>query len=57
METTYIVEKQERLNDIQENAAEVIFSKLDEAIDDVRSGRVISSDELWKELSDMQGGL
>ena len=53
METTYIVEKQERLNDMQENAAEVIFSKLDEAIDDVRSGRVISSDELWKELSDM----
>lgn len=53
METTYTVEKQERLNDTQENAAEVIFSKLDEAIDDVRNGRVISSDALWKELSDV----
>ena len=57
METTYTIEKQERPDDTLENAAEVLFSKLDEAIDDVRNGRVISSDALWKELSDMQGGL
>ena len=28
----------------------VLFSKLDEAIDDMENGRVISEEELWAEL-------
>ena len=52
METTYTVENQEKVHSL-ETAAERILSKLDEAIDDVENGRVVSSEELWKELSDM----
>ena len=52
METTYVAEKQEQAYTL-EKAAEVILSKLDDAIEDVRNGRVISSDELWEELSDV----
>ncbi len=32
------------------DAIEVLFSKLDDAIDDVESGRVISEEEMWTEL-------
>ena len=33
-----------------DDAMKVLFSKLDEAIDDVENGRVISEEELWEEL-------
>lgn len=33
-----------------EDAANVLFSKLDVAIDDMENGRVISAEEMWKEL-------
>ena len=33
-----------------DDAMQVLFSKLDEAIDDVENGRVISEEELWNEL-------
>lgn len=33
-----------------DDAMQVLFSKLDYAIDGVENGRVISEEELWKEL-------
>ena len=33
-----------------DDVMQVLFSKLDDAIDDVENGRVISEEELWKEL-------
>ena len=33
-----------------DDAMQILFSKLDDAIDDVENGRVISEEELWKEL-------
>lgn len=30
-----------------------IFPKLDEAIDDLENGRVLSEEEVWKELDDI----
>ena len=33
-----------------EDARNVLFSKLDEAIDDMENGRVISEEEMWTEL-------
>ena len=32
------------------DATDVLFSKLDEAIDDMENGRVISEEEMWAEL-------
>lgn len=33
-----------------EQAMNVIFSKLDDAIDDLESGRVLTEEEVWKEF-------
>lgn len=33
-----------------ENAINALFVKLDEAIDDIENGRVITEDEMWEEL-------
>lgn len=33
-----------------DDAMNVLFSKLDEAIDDMEAGRVISEEELWAEI-------
>ena len=33
-----------------ENAMNALFVKLDEAIDDIENGRVITEDEMWAEL-------
>ena len=33
-----------------ENAMNILYSKLDEAIDDLENGRVISEEEMWAEL-------
>ena len=35
---------------ILDGAMQVLFSKLDDTIDDVKNGRVIYKDELWEEL-------
>ena len=31
-------------------AMDILFSKLDESIDDMENGRVISEEEMWAEL-------
>lgn len=33
-----------------DDAVNVLFSKLDSAIDDMENGRVISAEDMWKEL-------
>ena len=39
-----------------DDAMNVVFSKLDEAIDDMEQGRVISEEEMWAELDAIQVG-
>lgn len=43
------IRKQDELYSI-ENAENVLCDKLDEAIDDIENGRVISEEEMWVEL-------
>lgn len=43
------IKKQDELYSI-ENAMNVLCDKLDEAIDDIENGRVISEEEMWAEL-------
>lgn len=43
------IRKQDELYSI-ENAMNVLCDKLDEAIDDIENGRVISEEEMWAEL-------
>ena len=33
-----------------DNVLQILFSKLDEAIEDIEIGRVVSEEELWEEL-------
>mgnify|MGYP003501401182 CR=1 FL=1 len=33
-----------------DNAMNILYAKLDEAIDDLENGRVISEEEMWAEL-------
>lgn len=33
-----------------DDAVQVLFSKLDDALDDYEAGRVISEEEMWEEL-------
>lgn len=33
-----------------DDSVQVLFNMLDEAIDDLQNGRVISEEEMWKEL-------
>lgn len=35
------------------DAMDVLFSKLDEAIEDMESGRVISEEEMWANLDEI----
>lgn len=49
MDAVKIVNKQENTYTI-DDAMQVIFSKLDVALDDFKNGRVISEDEMWAEL-------
>lgn len=49
METMQTVKRQDSSYTIND-AMGVLFSKLDEAIDDMENGRVISEGELWAEL-------
>ena len=46
MEATQVTKNAYTIND----AMDVLFSKLDEAIDDMENGRVISAEDMWKEL-------
>lgn len=49
MDAVKVMNKQENTYTIND-AMQVIFSKLDEALDDFENGRVISEDEMWAEL-------
>lgn len=46
METTQVTKNAYTINDTME----VLFSKLDEAIDDMENGRVFSEEEMWAEF-------
>ncbi|MFA9376117.1 MAG: hypothetical protein ACERKZ_05110 [Lachnotalea sp.] len=35
------------------DAMNVLFGKLDEAIDDIENGRTLTSEEMWKEIDEM----
>lgn len=49
MDAVNVMNKQENAYTIND-AMQVIFSKLDEALDDFENGRVISEEEMWAEL-------
>ena len=49
MDAVKVMNKQENTYTIND-AMQVIFSKLDEALDDFENGRVISEEEMWAEL-------
>ena len=34
---------------------ETIFKMLDSAIDDMENGRIVSEEQMWEELSDIEG--
>ena len=38
-----------------EKTIDVLFSKLDEGLDDLENGRVISEEDMWAELAVMDG--
>lgn len=46
MEAIQVTKNAYTIND----AKDVLFSKLDKAIDDMENGRVISEEEMWAEL-------
>lgn len=46
METIQVTKNAYTIDD----AMDALFSKLDEAIDDMEKGRVISEEEMWAEL-------
>lgn len=35
------------------DAMNILFNKLDEAIDDIENGRTLSSEEMWKEIDEI----
>lgn len=49
MEAAQVQNKQENTYTI-DDAMQVLFSKLDEGLDDFENGRVISEEEMWAEL-------
>lgn len=49
MGTVQVVRKQENAY-VKEDMKQILFSKLDESIDDFENGRVISEEEMWAEL-------
>ncbi|MGN0406957.1 MAG: hypothetical protein ACI4EJ_01740 [Bacteroides sp.] len=53
MEVVQIITNHEEtytIDDSINDSINVLFSKLDEAIDDLENGRVISEEEMWREL-------
>lgn len=53
MEAMHNTKKQE-ISYTLDDAMNVLFFKLDEAIDDVQNGRLISEEELWAEIDAIQ---
>ncbi len=49
METTNIMDRQ-NASFTMDDAVNVLFSKLDEAIDDMENGRALTEEELWAEI-------
>lgn len=49
MDAVQVLKKQENTYTI-DDAMQVLFPKLDEALDDFENGRVISEEEMWAEL-------
>ena len=45
-----ILEKNPETLDSVDSAMNLLFSKLDEAIDDMENGRVFTEEELWTEI-------
>lgn len=43
-------ERPEKTEYNMEDAAPVLLSRIDEGLDDYENGRVISSEEMWKEI-------
>ena len=52
MDSVQVLRKQQNTHTIDE-VMQVLFSKLDEAIDDLENGRIISEEEMWKELDNI----
>lgn len=52
METAKVVRQQDDTYSM-DNVINILYSKLDEAIDDIENGRVISEEEMWTELDNL----
>lgn len=52
METAKVVRQQDDTYSM-DTAINILYSKLDEAIDDIENGRVISEEEMWTELDNI----
>lgn len=42
-------------SDIMNDAMQTLFRELDKAIDDMENGRVLSEEEMWAEIDDLEG--
>lgn len=49
MPSVEAIKLQEASNNVNE-AMKILFSKLDEAIDDMENGRILTEEELWAEI-------
>lgn len=47
------IENNSKISYDVKNAMNVLFDKLDEAIDDIENGRTLSSEEMWKEIDEI----
>ena len=48
-----VLEKDLETLDSVDSAMNLLFSKLDEAIDDMENGRVLTEEEMWAEIDDI----
>ena len=48
-----VLEKNQEALDSVDSAMNLLFSKLDEAIDDMENGRVLTIEEAWKEIDEI----
>lgn len=48
-----VLEKNPETLDSVDSAMNLLFSKLDEAIDDMENGRVLTIEEAWKEIDEI----
>ena len=48
-----VLEKNSETLDSVDSAMNLLFSKLDEAIDDMENGRVLTIEEAWKEIDEI----